>query len=255
MGEIQDYKEKIAELCGAITGDGWIQSNESGFFLAGDPKEDKEYYDCHIAPLVRKILCNTKPKPFPYWSVYGISIYNKRSIKKLLEWGLPKGKKVNSAEVPKWIMNSHKLIIYSFIRGLFDTDGTIFCQKDYTKYANEFNAKYHTKIRLRFSTVSLKLANQIHSLLKRLRFRVVKRMLKRGCIQYGRNNSDVYIIEINELKSINNFFKNLKSNNPKHITKYKIWKKFGFCPPNTTIKQRKDILKNRINPYRLYMRE
>ena len=36
MGKIQD-KEKIAELVGAIIGDGWIQSNEQNFFIAGDP--------------------------------------------------------------------------------------------------------------------------------------------------------------------------------------------------------------------------
>ncbi len=255
MGEIQEDKEKVAELCGAVIGDGWIQSNERGFFLAGDPNEDREYYDNYIANLVSQILFKVKPRHFPYWSVYGISLYKRDSIKKLLEWGLPKGKKVDSAEIPKWIINSNKSIIYSFIRGLFDTDGNISCQKDYTKYADEFNSTYHTKARLRFTTISKKLADQIFELLKKLHFRTVKRILKRGHIQNNRKNNDVYIIEINELKSIHQFFGNLWPSNPKHITKYQVWKKFGFCPPYTTIKQRKDILKNKLNPYNLYTQE
>jgi len=31
-------------------------------------------------------------------------------------------------------------------------------------------------------------------------------------------------------------------NNPVHITKYQIWKKFGFCPPNTNLQHRIRIL-------------
>ncbi len=58
MGESQD--SKIAELCGAIMGDGWIQENESGFFIAGDPEEDKEYYDEHLSQLINKILKKKK---------------------------------------------------------------------------------------------------------------------------------------------------------------------------------------------------
>ena len=36
-------------------------------------------------------------------------------------------------------------------------------------------------------------------------------------------------------------------NSTKHLTKYKIWKKFSYCPPNTNIQQRKQILGGNIN--------
>jgi hypothetical protein len=72
MGRIQD--EDIAEFCGAMIGDGWIQNNEKCLFLAGDPLEDKDYYDNHISKLISKIIIPIKPKSFPYWKVYGISI-------------------------------------------------------------------------------------------------------------------------------------------------------------------------------------
>ena len=251
MGGIKD-KEKIAELCGAVMGDGWIEERERGFFIAGDPSEDGEYYDRHFLKLINGVLgIHTKTKNFPYWRVYGISLYRKELIQKLLNFGLAKGKKVKSAYVPEWIFNSDKKVVFSFLRGLFDTDGCIFCQKDYTKYANEFNSKHHTKIRIRIGCISSKLIDQIFVLCKKYGFKVVRRTVKRG-FSYHRNRCDTHILEINEIKSIGNWFDNLKPSNPKHVTKYLIWKKFGFCPPKTTLKQRKDILKNTLNPYKLY---
>lgn len=154
-----------------MIGDGWIQANEKSLFLAGDPIEDKEYYDVHMGKLVSKIITPVKIKDFSYWRVYGISIHKKETIKKiLLNFDLPKGKKVKTAKIPSWIKNSKKEIKISFLRGLFDTDGCVFCQKDYTKYANEFNSKYHSKIRLRFTTISSKLNKEIFSLMKGLEY-------------------------------------------------------------------------------------
>jgi len=41
-------------------------------------------------------------------------------------------------------------------------------------------------------------------------------------------------------------------NNPAQYSKYGVWKKFGFCPSNTTILQRKLILQGKLNPSSLY---
>lgn len=253
MGEIQN-KEKLAEICGAIIGDGWIQSNEQSFFLTGDPKEDKDYYDYHISQLISKFIHPVKPREFQYWKVYGVSIHTKSKIKKLLDLGLPKGKKVETAEVPKWITNSDTNTINSFLRGFFDTDGCVFCQKNYTKYANKFESEHHTKIRIRMSSISKELTEQILNLCSKVEFKCIKRTIKRG-FKNNRNNKDVHILEINELEGIHKWFSKLKPSNPKHTTKYLIWKKYGFCPPHTTIEQRKDILKKKINPYKLYEQE
>lgn len=250
MGEIQN-KEQIAEICGAIIGDGWIQSNEKSCFIAGDPTEDKEYYDKHLSQMVSKIICPVHPKEFPYWKVYGISFHKKESIKKCLGWGLPKGKKVETAKVPSWIKEGKKSIVESFLRGFFDADGGIFCQKDYTKYAKEFDSKYHSKIRLRMSNISKVLMEEITTLCKKLNLSCRTRTISRG-FKNNRNNSDIYIFEINKIDHIKRWFEEIKPANPKHTTKYLIWKVYGFCPPYTTIKQRKDILKKRLNPYNLY---
>ncbi len=253
MGEIQD-KEIISELCGAIIGDGWIQSNERCFFLAGDPTEDRDYYDSHIPEIFRKVLITVTPKEFPYWSVYGISIYKKDIIQKLLSWNIPKGKKVDTARIPNWIKKSEDKVKKAFLRGFFDADGSIFCQKDYTKYAKEFNSKHHVKARLRITSISSNLVDEMKGMCEEVGFKVIRRTIKRGRIS-ERNCKDIHIIEINHLESIRKWFEELKPSNPKHTTKYRIWKKFGFCPPKTTLIQRKEILKNELSPYSFYMQE
>ena len=42
------------------------------------------------------------------------------------------------------------------------------------------------------------------------------------------------------------------SSNPVNMTKYLVWKRFGFCPPRTTLHQRKRILSGELNPHIVY---
>ncbi|MBI2148125.1 hypothetical protein HYU23_00445 [Candidatus Woesearchaeota archaeon] len=41
-------------------------------------------------------------------------------------------------------------------------------------------------------------------------------------------------------------------NSRKHLTKYLVWKKFGFCPHYTNLPQRELILKGELDPYSFY---
>jgi hypothetical protein len=245
-------KNKIAELCGATMGDGWICSSEKSFFLAGDPTEDKDYYDKHISRLVKDILnIDIVPKSFPYWKVYGVGIYKKENIKKLLSYGLKKGKKVDKVFIPEWILGEGESCFFSFLRGFFDTDGSIFCQRDYTKYASKHDSKYHVNIRIRIGSISPLIIDQIYDQLQKFNLKCTKRRLHKG-FKNNRNNHDVYILEVNNSKWVKDFFDRVKPANPKHQTKYKVWKKFGFCPPKTTLIQRKEIIKNKLSPYKFY---
>jgi len=246
--------EERAELCGAIIGDGWIEKREMGFFLAGNPTEDKEYYDSHITQIIEDVLnVKTKPKSFPYWGVYGVSLYKKCYIEALLNLGLPKGRKVYNASIPDWIQNSGEDIFFSFFRGLFDTDGCIQFDKDFTKYANEFTSKYHCKARARITSVSPVLMNQVFDLLTRNGIICTKR-IRPGGFRNNRNNNDSYVVEINRKDAIRWLFEDVVPSNTKHTTKYMVWKKFGFCPPGTTIAERWEMLKNQVSPYSFYKR-
>ena len=46
--------------------------------------------------------------------------------------------------------------------------------------------------------------------------------------------------------------KKIGFNNYAKYSKYEVWKKFGFCPPYTTLKQRKKILNGELDPYSFY---
>ena len=62
----------------------------------------------------------------------------------------------------------------------------------------------------------------------------------------------MYALVLDIKADTDKWIKDIGFKNPKHYTKVKIWKKFGFCPPNTKIMERKKILNNEINPYSYY---
>ncbi|MBI2106952.1 hypothetical protein HYT57_03130 [Candidatus Woesearchaeota archaeon] len=43
------------------------------------------------------------------------------------------------------------------------------------------------------------------------------------------------------------WFNEIGFNSSKHLTKYDIWKRFGFCPPYTNILERQKILDETID--------
>ncbi len=50
--------------------------------------------------------------------------------------------------------------------------------------------------------------------------------------------------QISSKNNLNYWFNIVRPKNPIHITKYLIWKKFGYCPQNTTVYQRLKMLKD-----------
>ena len=66
------------------------------------------------------------------------------------------------------------------------------------------------------------------------------------------NLADIHAIEIRGPARIEGYMNNVGFNNPAQHSKYLVWKKFGFCPVRSSIKQRKLILQNNLNPYSFY---
>lgn len=246
--------EKIAEIVGLSFGDGSLTKrktrNKLRFQLRGDIIEDRDHYDNYIIPLfntnitlplinkkISVIESNKKKKS------YGIAIESNKIGNFLSECGIiPVGRKLELS-IPKWIKNKKKNAT-CFIRGFFDTDGTIFCQKNYSLK----KVKKHTQIRLKLSTTSKKLANDLK---ERLDILGLKTFFKTD-IKKKTNEKTAYHVEIDGGINIDRWFKIIGSKNPKHITKYIVWKKFGFCPPYTTLSQRKAILAGELNPSFFY---
>lgn len=244
--------ENTAELIGLSFGDGGLtyrkNSNRVKFQLRGHLTEDKEHYDSYIIPLFNKevmvplfsrkvgIVFNERTK------FYGLSVESVNIEAPLNFIGIPSGVK-NELSIPEWIKQDKKYL-RRFLRGFLDTDGCIFCQKNYSIKNN----KFHTQIRIHLSCTLGKLMKEIYLVLKSMGFKVL--IYSQGPYGYGKRKS--YIVKICGGIQICKWMKEIGSKNPKHITKYLIWKKVGFCPPYTSLNERKKILKKEENPYLYY---
>ena len=63
----------------------------------------------------------------------------------------------------------------------------------------------------------------------------------------GLDKIDYYCLKT--VPDVSKIMKFVNEKNPKHITRYLMWKKFGFCPPYTTLEERKQMLKKEVSPY------
>lgn len=245
--------ENTAELVGLSFGDGGLTyrkgTNKARFQLRGHLIEDKEHYNNHIIPLfnqeimfpifnreVRTVFSKTK-------NFYGISVESPKIEKHLNYVGIPSGAK-KELFIPEWIKVNKKHVV-NFLRGFLDTDGCVTCQRNYSIKKN----KYHTQIRIYLSCTSKNLMKEIYEILKEFGFKPGIR------VQTKYNWKPLYIVKLAGGIQTKKWFELIDSKNPKHITKYLIWQKFGFCPPNTTLKERKQILKNEVSPYSYYTQE
>lgn len=247
-----------AELVGLSFGDGGLTARSNSkrmkFQLRGDGREEKENYDNYIAPLFNKEIMN----PIFYRDVgfvfnkrinfYGISVESVKIEKHLNFLGIPSGVK-KELHIPKWIKKNDEYV-RRFLRGFFDTDGSIHCQKNYLIK----NDPYHTQIRLSLVCTSKDLMQDIHKSLKGLGFKCDFNEYKaKPACSDGFVRRPFYRARICGRIQIEKWFKEIGTKSAKHKTKYEVWKKFGFCPPKTTLEERRKMLKNEVNPCDYYM--
>lgn len=242
--------EKSAEIVGLCFGDGSLTRRHSGknkgklrFQMRGHITEDREHYDNHIKPLfdhiIAKIPITIYSGKKPY---YGISTERSIICYYLVSLGVHVGIK-KELKVPRWIFKN-KSFMKGFLRGIFDTDGCVFCQKNYTIKSNK-----HQLIKINFGSTSRRLVSEIQTILKIFEIRSV---IKNPLLHNEKKWRTLYILRIESNKDVEKWFSIIGSNNPKHISKFQVWKKFGFCPPNTSIIQRKRILSGKLNPVWFY---
>jgi hypothetical protein len=247
----QELTEELAEDIGIHIGDGSMYlsgPSKQSYILrySGHVTEDKEYYFNRIIPL-KKTLFNVKTngKIFkPRNNEFGIVICSKAVYNFYLKIiSIPSGKKYEIIDIPKIIKMSNREIQCSFIRGLADTDFSITFKRKSTKH----DLNYYPVISANFA--SKKLVKDLKLILTDLGFKVVT--LERMGRRYEKFHQ-TNVININGRKNLKLWMKLIGFNNPKHVTKYLIWKKFGFCPTKTTMLERKRILSRNLDPYSFY---
>ena len=233
----------MAELIGIHIGDGCISVNKryKEYYLGGDLKEEKEYHDKWVAPLFNKKIAiplyNKKVnyKEHPKVGIYGFHIFDEKIVNFFNKLGVKSGSKIN-VSVPKVIKDNRKLSL-RFLRGLFDTDGNIYFDKN-----RSCKLPLNNQPNIQLGTVSKNLVKDVLFMLKRERLNPRLKKPYKG----KRDKNLVYTILIYRRGDINYFIKNIGFKNHKHYTKWLIYKKFGFCQPKTNIYERLKILKKSL---------
>ncbi|MBS3100363.1 hypothetical protein J4463_04085 [Candidatus Pacearchaeota archaeon] len=120
---------ELSEICGIHAGDGYLRDDGqrreldiSGSF------EEQIYYDRHVIPLFSKEFnLKVNGRIFASRRTYGFVLRGKKITRFFnQELGFCLGSKSLIVKVPEQILYSDSLLIISrFLRGLFDTDGSL----------------------------------------------------------------------------------------------------------------------------------
>ncbi|HLC85773.1 MAG TPA: LAGLIDADG family homing endonuclease [Candidatus Nanoarchaeia archaeon] len=208
---------ELAEETGLHIGDGTMNFYKNGnrikgsYALRGHIIDDKQHYDKKIKVLYKNLFdLNVSLRDIPSTGVYGFQKWSDDIINfknKVLK--LPLGKKLN-IKIPKVFISNEKLMI-SVIRGIFDTDGTIYLEPKYEKLYP----------RIEIGTISKSLGEQLFCLINKLDIRTTKHIEIPGG-----NRHRVYKISVRGNEMLDKWMKEIDPHNPKH------WKKYQYFIDN-----------------------
>lgn len=234
---------ELAEICGIHVGDGYLRNDGTHVELdiSGHIREDKDYYNTHVGPLFSKVFeVDLFLKEFMARGTYGFVTGKRKIVRYFHDFlGFPYGRKARTVRVPHLVVQSADKEIYkSFIRGLFDTDGCLTFQKRYGTCA-QFKRFHNIYPRIILSTVSEGLALDVSKMLRFLSIHHRVQTSKPSNERWSR----VFRIWIYGENALKEWMEKIGFKNPVQITRYKLWKKLGHCPPNTTLDERMKMLK------------
>jgi len=154
----------LSEFFGVMTGDGCLSNtgkrkgsgNKYWLYICGHKFDDRQHYE-YLSKII-EILFNKKVNIGERKKENAIFIRfsDKKIFQRLVELGFPIGKKYSKIDIPNWIA-SEKENSTSFLRGLFDTDGSFVLSKQHKKIP------YYPRIEI--ATKSLVLAQKVKSLI------------------------------------------------------------------------------------------
>jgi hypothetical protein len=200
------FSEELAELLGILAGDGNIDPKNNRVCVTCDSKTDHYYVTKHVRKLFKRLF-NIQTTINNRNGGIRCQIYSKKLANYLELKGITKGNRKNKTNIPKKVLKNKKYII-PFLRGLFDTDGSV-----YEKRTNYVVVEY--------TSCYPKFLEQIQKELIKLGFKATL------------SGKSVRVCRQTEVDS---FFKLIMPNNSKHLIKYETFKKTGIIP--TTKKRR-----------------
>ena len=187
--------ERQSEILGIMFGDGSLSKVGGSIQIAvtGHKVDDKDYLLNHVCPLFAKELAvNMKIRNRPNEQTMDIYAYSKDVARVLNTWGMPLGVK-NAVKLQPVV----PLCENGFLRGLFDTDGSIY--RKYGKYRQ-----------IQFKSSNKPLMNYTVKALKRMKFNPTE-------IVQDETNYKLYLCRQGEVKR---FFEEVAPTNQKHQIRF-----------------------------------
>ena len=220
---LPDLNSEFAEFMGALAGDGHITncSNHYRIEFTLNGTEDR-YYAKFLARKFRELF-HMEPRLYRRSGEANrvdVQIHSKK-IHCFLNQFFPKGKK-DSLAVPKWIKKDESFQS-SYLRGLIDTDGSLFFAK-----RGMYEKNSYPVIELKMEDPEF--LDEIELLLENL------------SIDYYRaaNNK----IQLNGENKLEKWMSKIGFSNPGRSSRYAVWKVQNYCPPDTSLYDRLQILKD-----------
>ncbi len=205
--------KEFCEFFGILMGDGCIteykdkeNTRRCDIIITGDKRYEKEYYQYIQEYLLRRFRINCYIYKYKNINVIRLIIRNVGFASYLLKLGFPKGKKYEKLKIPEIFLNLPWNKKKYLIRGLIDTDGSIFGNK-------KENYRYPY---ISFTTKSVELRNQVYSLLRAQEYPV-----------YLNGNYNIFLKGI---KNVQRWMNDVGTSNSKHKFKYEHWLKHKTLP-------------------------
>lgn len=211
------YSKELAEFIGILFGDGYINKYKKYNYVievSGHKEKDLLYHSKHIRKICMNVF-NKEPKLTirKNQNTLYSRIFSKRIFLELERLGMPRGKKKNLT-IPSWIRNNKEFTI-RFLRGLYDTDGSIILRK-----------RNQNSISLSLSDENL--INEVKCILEKMNYFV---SYNKEVAEDKRGFTSVcHTIRINQKKLIRKFYKEIGSANPYKLKKLKKMGTPGFEP-------------------------
>lgn len=196
---LPEHSEALAEFCGVMLGDGGIAPYQIRVTLHAIEEPEYGSYVVELA----KDLFGVTPRVYRRDNCQGIDIVLSRV--EIVEYlvskcGLSKGNKVKQqVNIPSWIRENRSFRI-ACLRGLFDTDGSVFEHMYLSK------GKPYTYKKLGFTSASLPLLESVHHILNAEGIRN----------RYGSRHD----VRVDSRESVKRYFDLVGSHNPKHLKRY-----------------------------------
>lgn len=203
--------ENIAELIGAIIGDGCISYKPTihQYFveIVGNITEEKDYFE-HLKRIILQEFNLTVSIKIRERGLR-LRIYSKKFVTFLVDdlKLIPNKEKCQNIFIPEIIFSNQSLLNYC-LRGIADTDGSLFL-------ANKGYRQNYPTIEL--STTSIRLAEQIREGLSK-QFRIGFRSYKPG--RFKR----IYRISLNGDNMVDKWVKEIGFSNRRNLNRYQILK-------------------------------